>query len=185
MNPCKKFQFLLTLILFACFVTSCSEMSRANRLIESSNDAVKESEKYTQDAKTKLDELDRRREEFPSERETLGKISQEAIELLNKAAEKLREAAGNYETASQAKIDEKLKEYLSLKSQEFNKHVEHLEAVREIPKSILDESVTDFSELNERRYEIDNRIDKLKKEWEDLAARANKIREENKEKFEQ
>jgi uncharacterized protein YxeA len=185
MNLSKKFHFILMSSILACFITSCSEMSRANRLIESSNDAVKESEKYTEAAKAKLDELDRRREEFPSERETLGKVSQEAIELLNKAAQKLREAAGNYEAAGQAKIDEKLKEYLSLKAQEFNKHVEHLEAVREIPKSILDESVTDFSELNERRNEIDSRIDKLKKEWEDLAARANKIREENKEKFEQ
>ncbi len=85
----------------------------------------------------------------------------------------------------QAKIDEKLREYLSLKSQEFSKHVEHLEAAREIPKSVMDSSVTDFSLLNERRIEINDRIETLKKEWVDLAARAKKIQEENKEKFEQ
>jgi hypothetical protein len=60
-----------------------------------------------------------------------------------------------------------------------------LEAAREIPKSIMDSSITDFSLLNERRIEINDRIEKLKKEWEDLAARAKKIQEENKEKFEQ
>jgi chromosome segregation ATPase len=181
----KKSYFTLTLLILACFAASCGEMSKANRLIESSNDAVKESEKYAEEAKAKLAELDRRREEFPSNREPLGEISREAIELLDRAAEKLREAAASYEAASRAKIDEKLREYLSLKAQEFNKHVEHLEAVREIPNSVLDASVRDFSELNERRYDINNRIDKLKKEWEDLAARAKKIREENKEKFEQ
>jgi DNA repair exonuclease SbcCD ATPase subunit len=159
-------------------------MNRANKLIEDSNNAVKESEQYAVEAEAKLKELDRRREEFPVNREELETISKEAIELLDKSAQKLRAAALNYEMASQAKIDDKLKEYLSLKSQEFNKHVEHLEAAREIPKSIMDSSITDFSLLNERRYEINQSIEKLKKEWEDLAARAKKIREENKDKFE-
>ena len=184
MTPTKKPHLLLALLISTCFITSCGEMNKANRLIEDSNNAVKESEKYAVEAEAKLKELDRRREEFPGNREELAVVSKEAIELLDKAARKLREAATNYDTASQAKIDDKLKEYLSLKSQEFNKHVEHLEAAREIPKSIMDTSITDFSLLNERRYEINQSIEKLKKEWEDLAARAKKIREENKEKFE-
>ena len=159
-------------------------MNRANRLIEDSNNAVKESETYAVEAEAKLKELDRRREEFPGNREELTTVAKQAIELLDKAAGKLREAAANYEAASRAKIDDKLKEYLALKSQEFNKHVEHLEAAREIPRSVMDSAVTDFSLLNERRYEINQRIEKLKKEWEDLAMRAKKIREDNKEKFE-
>ena len=184
MSPTKKPHLLLAILISSCFILSCGEMNRANRLIEDSNNAVKESEKYAVEAEAKLNELDRRREEFPGRREELSVVAQEAIELLDKAAGKLREAASNYETASQAKIDDKLKEYLSLKAQEFNKHVEHLEAAREIPKSVMDSAVTDFSLLNERRYEINQRIEKLKKEWEDLATRAKKIREENKEKFE-
>lgn len=184
MKPRKKLQALCALLGLACFLVSCSEMNRAKKLVEDGNDAVKESEKYAVEADAKLKELDRRREEFPGNREQLGVVCKEAIELLDKASGKLREAALNYETASQAKIDDKLREYLSLKSQEFNKHVEHLEAAREIPKSVMDNSVTDFSLLNERRYEINQSIEKLKKEWEDLATRAKKIQEENKEKFE-
>lgn len=184
MNPLKKLSALLALLGLACFLISCGEMNRAKRLVEDGNNAVKESEKYAVEADAKLKELDRRREEFPGNREELGVVCKETIDLLDKAAGKLREAALNYETASQAKIDDKLKEYLSLKSQEFNKHVQHLEAAREIPKSIMDSTVTDFSLLNERRIEIDDQIEKLKKEWIDLAARAKKIREENKEKFE-
>jgi DNA repair exonuclease SbcCD ATPase subunit len=185
MKPRKKLYALFTSLIMASFLLSCGEMSRAKRLVEDGNDAVKESEKYAVEADAKLKELDRRREEFPGNREQLGVVSKEAIELLDKAAQKLREAALNYETAGQAKIDDKLREYLSLKSQEFTKHVEHLEAAREIPKSMMDSSITDFSLLNERRIEINDRIEKLKKEWEDLAARAKKIQEENKEKFEQ
>ncbi len=184
MKPRKKLSILCALLGLSCFLVSCGEMSRAKRLVEDGNEAVKESEKYAVEADAKLKELDRRREEFPGNREEVGAVCKEAIELLDKAAQKLREAALNYETASQAKIDDKLREYLSLKSQEFNKHVEHLEAAREIPKSVMDNTVTDFSLLNERRYDINNNIEKLKKEWEDLATRAKKIREENKEKFE-
>lgn len=184
MTPRKKLSALSALLITMCFYVACGEMSKAKRLVEDGNQAVKESEKYAVDADAKLKELDRRREEFPGNREQLSVVSKEAIELLDKAAQKLREAALDYETASQAKIDDKLREYLSLKSQEFTKHVEHLEAAREIPKSVMDTSVTDFSTLNERRIEIDDRIEKLKTEWVDLAARAKKIQEENKEKFE-
>jgi DNA repair exonuclease SbcCD ATPase subunit len=184
MTPRKKLYALFVLLITACFWVACGEMSKAKRLVEDGNQAVKESEKYAVEADAKLKELDRRREEFPGNREQLTAVSKEAIELLDKATQKLREAALNYETASQAKIDDKLREYLSLKSQEFTKHVEHLEAAREIPKSVMDTTVTDFSLLNERRIEIDDRIEKLKTEWVDLAARAKKIQEENKEKFE-
>lgn len=184
MPPTKKPHLLFALIIATCFVSACGEMNRANRLIEDSNSAVKESEKYAVEAEAKLQELDRRREEFPGNREELSVVARQAIELLDNAADKLREAARNYEAASQAKIDDKLKEYLSLKAQEFNKHVEHLEAARDIPKSIMDSTVTDYMLLTERRNEINQRIEKLKKEWEDLAVRAKKIREENKEKFE-
>jgi hypothetical protein len=184
MNPLKKLTAFAILFIIACFLSSCSEMSRARKLVEDGNAAVKESEKYAVEADAKLRQLDRRREEFPSNREPLEQISRESIELLDKAAGKLREAAGNYEAASRAKIDDKLREYLSLKAQEFTKHVEHLEAAREIPQSVMDSAVTDFSILNERRYDINVRIEKLKKEWEELAARAKKIQEDNKEKFE-
>lgn len=184
MSPTKKPHLLLAILFSSCLIISCGEMNRANRLIEDSNNAVKESEKFAVEAEAKLNELDRRREEFPGNREELEVVSKDAITLLDKAAGKLREAASNYDAASQTKIDEKLKEYLSIKAQEFTKHVEHLEAAREIPLSVMDSAVTDFSVLNERRYEINQRIEKLKKEWEDLAARAKKIREEHKEKFE-
>jgi hypothetical protein len=185
MKPRKPLYALCALLGLACFLVSCGEMNKAKRLVEDGNNAVKESEKYAVEADAKLKELDRRREEFPGNREELGVVSKEAIELLDKASGKLREAASNYEAASQSKIDDKLREYLSLKAQEFSKHVEHLEAAREIPKSVMDSSVTDFSLLNERRIEINDQIEKLKKEWVDLAARAKKIQDENKEKFEQ
>jgi chromosome segregation ATPase len=184
MNSHKKLYWLFALLIVACFVASCGEMNRANRLIEDSNNAIKESEKYIADAEAKLKQLDSGQDEFPANREQLETTSREAIELLEKAAVKLREAAANYETASKAKIDDKLKEYLSLKSQEFNKHVEHLEAAKDIPKAIIDTSINDAAALNARRAEITNRIEKLKTEWVDLAARAKKIQEENKEKFE-
>jgi len=176
--------FPVALLLVASLALSCGEMNRANKLIEESNNAVKEGEKYIEEADSKLKELDNGRADFPSNRSQLEGTANDAIRLLDAAAVKLREAAANYEAASQAKIDDKLREYLSLKSQEFKKHVEHLEAAKEIGRSVMDSSINDASALNVRREEINDRIEKLKKEWEDLAARAKKIREDNKEKFE-
>lgn len=184
MNFLRKPYPLLALIILTCFLVSCGEMNRANRLVGDSNNAVKESEKYIEEAEARLKQLDTGQDDFPSNREQLEGTSREAIELLDKAAAKLREAATNYETASKAKIDDQLKQYLSLKAQEFNKHVEHLEAAKDIPKAIIDTSINNVSALNERRAEINNRIEKLKTEWEDLAVRAKKIQEENKDKFE-
>jgi chromosome segregation ATPase len=185
MTPKKKPHLLLALFIATCLLASCGEMNRANKLVEGSNNAVKESEKYAVEAEARLKQLDSGQADFPSNREQLEATSKEAIELLDKAAAKLREAATNYEAASQAKIDEKLREYLSLKSQEFNKHVEHLEAAREIPQALMDSSIKDAAALDARRAGINDRIERLKKEWEDLSARAKKIREENKDKFEQ
>jgi len=184
MTPKKKPHLLLAFLLSACFLASCGEMNRANKLVEGSNNAVKESEKYAVEAEARLKQLDSAQADFPSNREQLEATSREAIELLDKAAAKLREAASSYEAASQAKIDDQLKEYLSLKSQEFNKHVEHLEAAREIPQALMDSSIKDAEALNARRAEINDRIERLKKEWEDLSTRAKKIQEENKDKFE-
>ena len=181
-RPTPYLQFAL--LLLTCLAVSCGEMKKANKLVEDSNAAVKAGEKHAEEADAKLKELDNGRAGFPANRGQLQTTCQEAIELLDKAAVKLREAAANYQTAAQAKIDDKLREYLSLKSQEFSKHVEHLEAAKDIPKAILDPSINDVAALNSRRAEINGRIEKLKKEWEDLAARAKKIREENKEKFE-
>lgn len=184
MNFLRKSYPLLALLILTCLLASCGEMQRANRLVEDSNNAVKESEKYIEEAEARLKQLDTGQDDFPSNREQLEGTSKEAIELLEKAAAKLREAATNYEAASKAKIDDQLKQYLSLKSQEFNKHVEHLEAAKDIPKAIIDTSINNVSALNERRAEINGRIEKLKTEWEDLAVRAKKIQEENKDKFE-
>ena len=166
------------------FMMSCGEMKKANKLVEDSNAAVKAGEKYAEEADAKLKELDNGRAGFPSNRSQLEAPAKEALDLLDKAAVKLREAAANYETAGQAKIDDKLREYLALKSKEFSKHVEHLEAAKDIPKAIMDPSIDGVAALNSRRAEINGRIEKLKNEWEDLAARAKKIREENKDKFE-
>ena len=183
MTPKKKPHLLLALLLATGLLSACGEMNRANKLIEESNNAVKESEKYAVEAEARLKELDSGQADFPANREQLEATSKEAIELLDKAAAKLREAASSYEAASQAKIDDRLKEYLSLKSQEFNKHVEHLEAASEIPKALMDSSIKDASTLASRRADINDRIERLKKEWEDLSARAKKIQEENKDKF--
>jgi cell division protein FtsB len=80
-------------------------------------------------------------------------------------------------------LDAPLKEYLSLKSQEFSKHAEHLEALKGIASAVTDTTVEDSSALKAKVDQIKERVDKLEQEWTDLATKAEKIQQDNKDKF--
>lgn len=183
MNLWKKRYRLLALCLLALCAISCGEMNKANKLVESGNAAAKEGEKFAEDALSKIDELKGNLNDFPSNREQLKATAQQILTSLDQSIAKLREASAKFGEASTARIDQALKDYLSLKSQEFGKHAEHMEALKEIPNAILDTSITDHSALDAKFAQIKERIEQLHKDWTDLGARAEKIKEENKDKF--
>ena len=105
------------------------------------------------------------------------------MELLDRSIAKLREGGSKFDEASKTNLDAPLKEYLSLKSQEFNKHAEHLEVEKDMPRAITETSVQDIDALRAKFNETKEHIEKLQKEWSDFAERANKIQEQNKDKF--
>jgi uncharacterized coiled-coil DUF342 family protein len=183
MNLWKKRSRLLTLFILALLATSCGELNKANKLVEGGNAAAKEGEKFAEEALAKIDELKGNLNDFPSNREQLTATAQEIFNSLDQSTAKLREASAKFGEASTAKIEQPLKDYLSLKSQEFSKHAEHMEALKEIPNDILDTSITDRDALDAKFAQLKERLEQLHKDWTDLGARAEKIKEENKDKF--
>src|SRR5437763_1657172 len=182
MNPRKRFYLLIALLTLSAFALSCGATSKANKLIDEGNADVKDGEKLAVDAGAKITQLDNSLADFPANRDQLKGTAQEAIDILDKGIAKLREASSKFDEGSKLNLDAPLKEYLTLKSQEFSKHAEHLEALKDYPKAIMDTSV-DRDALIEKVTDVKARVEKLQKEWTDLAQRANKIEQENKDKF--
>lgn len=172
---------LLTLAV-AAFSVSCAT-SKANKFIDEGNAAVKEGEALAMEADTKITALAGNLDKFPENREELKTTAQEILDRLDKSIAKLRLAAGKFDEGSKTNLDAPLKEYLSLKSQEFSKHAEHLDTLKGIPNAVMDASIEDRAALDERFTQIKDKVEKLEKDWTDLAERANKIQEANKDKF--
>ena len=189
MHPHTKRNALLAFTLMVAFVLACSslgnETEKANKLVEEGNALVEEGNKLGQDAAAKNKELFEDIANFPGNREDLKKPAQELLDIIEKGTGKFRDASKKFDEASKLKLDDKFKEYLSLKSQEFNKHADHIEALKGIPEAVMDESVTDLRALNTKITAVNQKVDKVGKEWKDLEAKADKVREENKDKFKQ
>jgi hypothetical protein len=189
MHPQTKRNALLAFLAMAAFVLACSalgnETEKANKLVNEGNTLIEDGDKLGQDAVSKRDELFADISNFPKNRDDLRKPAQELMDIIDQGAKKYREAATKFDEASKLKIDDKFKEYLSLKAQALNKHAEHIETLKGIPQAVMDESVKDRSALSTKFSGVKEKYDKLGKEMEDLEAKAEKIREENKEKFKQ
>ena len=171
------------MLVLAALAVSCGELKEANKFVEEGNAAVKEAEKYAQEADAKIGQMETGLASFPEGREQLQGTSQEAIGLLDKSVAKLREAEKKFADGSQKDIDAALKEYLTVKSQEFGKHADHFEALKGIPQAVTDASITDREALNAKFSQVMTRVQQLEKEWTDLSTRADKIYQENKSKF--
>jgi chromosome segregation ATPase len=182
MNPRKKLYLLFALIAVSVSALSCAT-SKANKFIEEGNAAVKEGEQLAVEADTKITALAGELDKFPENRDQLKGPAQEINERLDKSIAKLREAASKFDEGSKTNLDAPLKEYLSLKSQEFSKHAEHLDMLKGIPNAVLDPSIEDRASLDTKFSQIKERVDKLEQEWTDLSNRADKIQEANKDKF--
>jgi uncharacterized phage infection (PIP) family protein YhgE len=183
MNPRKNLYALCAVLILSIFAVSCATR-QANKLIKDGNAAVEEGKKLYEQANTKETEMAQSLDGFPENRDQLKGKAQEITDLLDKAIAKLREGAAKFDEGSKTDIDAKLKEYLSLKSQEFSKHAEHLEVEKEIPKAVMDTSITDMDSLRAKFTSAQERLEKLQQEWIDLASKAEKIKQENKDKFE-
>jgi hypothetical protein len=174
----------MALVLLVAAVLACSgsignETEKANKLVTEGNAAVQEANKFVTDAEQKKDQMLRTKIAEIEEARTLAK---EAIAAYDKAADKCKEAAKKYEEASKLRINDKFKEYLTLKVKEYNKRAEVVETAKGTPQALIDsedqESFTKSAEANNEK------VDALGKEAEALASQAEKLEKDNPKIFE-
>ena len=187
MNPRITRYTLLTLFtLLLAFAAACNlgdETDKANKLIEEGNQLVTDGNKMVQEATAKNNQLydNLNEENFAEEQARLKTTAQEAVDGFDKSSAKYRDAAQKFEDASKLKVDEKFKEYLTAKAQEFRKNSEGADVGKSLSKAFIDSS--DGPTLLKKINELKPRIEKLSKEATEFQEKAEKIRTENKDKF--
>ncbi len=116
---------------------------------------------------------------FPKNREQLKGEAQLEIDALNKSAGGFRDAASKYDEASKLRVDDKLKQYLSLRAQESRKGVEQSEGTRTMAQTVLDDSIKTLDVYVIKLADTRTLVAKAAKEQQDIRAQADKLRAES------
>lgn len=177
--------YICTFAVLCSLATACNfyETGKANKLVDAANAAINDANSSMQKGNSQLIEIEQAipKIESDSEVEVQRAKAKEVISQLEKARDKYKEAGGNFEDASKLKVQDKFKDYLDAKGKEMKKRGDLVAALLEEPQAFLDSS-------NREAYEkkvpaIVTKVKDLKKEADDLAAKADKIRDDNKDIF--
>jgi len=168
---------VMALLLLVAAVLACStgdETDKANKLVDEGNAAVQDTKKYVTEAEAKKQKM---LQTPVAELEDARATAKEAIAAYDKAKESCKAASKKYEEASKLKIKDKFKEYLALKVKEYDKRAELLETAKGTPQALIDsESRAAFIGMANANNE---RVDRLSKEADDLAAQGDKLQKDN------
>ena len=183
MNPSHSSMFM-TLALLVAAVLACggsigNETDKANKLVTEGNAAVQEATKFVTEAEEKKEQM---LQTEISEIEEARTLAKEAIAAYDKAADKCKEAAKKYEEASKLRVNNKFKEYLTLKVKEYNKRAEVVETAKGTPQALIDSE--NQKSFITRAKANNEKVDALGKEAEDLASQSDKLEKENPKIFE-
>lgn len=180
MNTPSHLSTVIALLLLVATVLACSsvgnlsnETAKANQLVTEGNAAVVEAQKYVTEAEEKKQEMFGPRMNLTNARS----IAKEAIAAYDMAKEKCKLASKKYEEASKLKISDKFKEYLTLKVREYDKRAELVETAKGNPQALID--ARSRSAYIGMANATNERVDRLTREANDLAAQADKLQKEN------
>ena len=188
MNLKNKFNATLIMIGAFLLVIGCSssdQQAEANKIVDTANKKLDDTKELYSKVETRNGEL------FKANIQTIpqliaykSKMSGEAKSIVSdyeKVTENLKDIAKQYDEISRLNVNEKYKEYAKLKSNEF--------ATRADAVGIRKGNAQAFAEIDDpriliKKFEENNtKSDKLFKDAEDIASKAKKIEEDNKEIF--
>lgn len=159
-------------------VEATTPSERANRLIDECNAMAQEVKKYVADAEEKKQKMLHTTVAELAEARTTAK---DAIVAYDKAEEMCKEVSKKYEEATKLKLKDEFKEYLLLKTKEFDKRAELVKTAKGMPQALIDsESHASFVSLANANNE---KVDKLTKEADDLRAQAERLQKRNPDMF--
>jgi uncharacterized protein Yka (UPF0111/DUF47 family) len=168
---------IMAALLFLGVVLACGntdETDKANKLVNEGNAAITEGKKHASDADEKKNKMLQTNVAQMAEARTL---ANEAIREYDQAISKAKEAAGKFDEASKLQVNDKFKDYLSLKSKEYNKRAELIETLKAIPQALIDSQ--NRPAFVSRANEATQKAERISKEADDLEAQADKIQTDN------
>lgn len=172
---------LMATVLLVGVVLACSggdETDKANKLVDEGNTAINEGKKYLSDAEEKKDKMLRTDVSQLAEARTL---ANESIRIYQQAEDKCKDAVTKFEEASKLKINDKFKDYLSLKVKEYNKRAELVDTLKSIPQALIDSQTK--SAFTSRGNAATEKAERLNKEAQDLSDQADKVQKDNPDAF--
>ena len=167
-------------ILIAALACSNDETAKANKLVDDANDVVKDANKASQDGLAKIYGMEAMLPKIKNQNDLSAArgVANECISILTKAKQSYSDASDKLGQASKMSINQKFKEYLDLKSQEMKKRSDAMDAAIGEPQALIQtESV---SEYTFKVKSITDNFKNLQQAADDVAKKADKIQEENK-----
>lgn len=168
----------IALLLLIAVVLACSssgnETEKANKLVDEGNSAVQEAKKdLTEAEQLKQKMLATDVKHLDDARST----AKEAIASYERAEAKCKEAAAKYDEASRLKLNDKFKEYLTLKVKEYNKRADLVQTAKGVPQALIDSESRQgwISKANE----VNQKVTQMAKEADDIGAQAEKLQKDN------
>jgi hypothetical protein len=176
----------MALLLMVAAVLACNlgdETDKANKLVDEGNAAIGDAKKFIAEAEDKkakmIDAVSAIKDD--ADLAAARSIAKEAIAAYDKTKAKCDETAKKFEEASKLKIKDKFKEYLLIKVKEFQKRAELVAAAKGAPQALIDSD--NKSAFDTAMKAADEKVDKLSKEADDLAAQGTKIQKDNPDVF--
>ena len=177
--------YICIFVVLCSLATACKfyETDKANKLVDAANAAITEANASVQKGNSQLVEIENAIPNIESDTDLQAARTKakDVISLLEKARDKFKEAGGKFEDASKLKVQDKFKDYLDAKGKEMKKRGDLVAAMLEEPQAFLASS--NREDYNKKVPAIVTKVKDLKKEADDLAAKADKIHDENKDIF--
>lgn len=148
------------------------EVGEVNKILEEINGLRNKASGLTDQLNTKEQEL--KNKDFIRDRDTINRIAREEMTIFEESAKLFRAAADKADQAGKLKVGDKYKQYLSIIAQHDRKSAEVMDVLREQAGALLGNE--SFEVINAKRNEARQRADKLQREADELAQKAEQIK---------
>lgn len=185
MNFKYKLNALISLLMIFIIVLACNtnENVKANEHIDKANTSIDSANTALKDANSKNAAMisAEKNVKSNSEIESVKTMAKDVIAAYEKASADYNEASKQFDEAGKLKVQDKFKEYVQTKADEMKKRSEMCNAAKGIAQALIDSK--NRKEYNEKTSGVDDKVADISKEAKELADKAEKIREENKDIF--
>jgi hypothetical protein len=184
----NKFNLAAVLLVVLTVGIACSggnQQAEANKIIDEAN-------KKLEDARALMVKTEERNQKlFGADVKTVGQLAaykermkDEAKSIADdyeKVASELKEISKKYDEVSRLNVSDKYKEYSKIKSDEFAKRAEAINIHKGNAQAFIE--ITEPKQMLAKFEENNKKSESIYKDADDLAAKAKKIEEENKDLF--